>query len=81
MYTNFEGEFIPQGDNHIKSVSLGLYKNSNISVPLSIKPSITDNARKVAEEIIKEHKPKSLTKDKQEKLKNIIESYESKLKK
>jgi len=60
------------------------YKVSNRSVydiwKNSGKPSITDNARKVAEEIIREHEPKPLTKDKQEKLKNIIDSYESKFK-
>lgn len=45
------------------------------------KPSITDNARKVAEEIINEHNPKPMAKDKQEKLKDIIAGYESKFKK
>lgn len=41
------------------------------------KPSITDNAKKVAEEIIKEYKPKPLDKDRQGRLKDIIASYEA----
>jgi len=45
------------------------------------KPSIIDNAKKVAEEIIKDHKPKLLHKDDQEKLKEIINNYENKFKK
>lgn len=44
------------------------------------KPSITDNARKLALEIIKDHKPKQLAKVKQEKLKDIIAGFEAKYK-
>ena len=75
----------PHTLKYLRSGEHASYKVSNRGVydtwKSSGKPSITDNARKVAEEIIREHKPKSLTKDKQEKLKDIIESYESKLKK
>ena len=42
------------------------------------KPSITDNARKIASEIIREHKPKPLPAEKTEALKDIIANYESK---
>jgi trimethylamine--corrinoid protein Co-methyltransferase len=57
------------------------YKVSNRDVydiwKSSGKPSIIDNARKVAEEIIKEYEPKPLSKGKKDKLKDIIASYES----
>lgn len=43
--------------------------------------SITDNAKKVALEIIKSHKPKPLTKNKQEALKDIIANHESRFRK
>ena len=70
---------------YLRSGEHASYKVSNRDVydiwKSSGKPSITDNARKVAEEIIREHKPKPLTKDKQERLKDIISSYESKFKK
>jgi len=61
------------------------YKVSNRDVydnwKSSGKPSVTDNAREVAEEIIKEHKPKLLDKDKIERLKDVIAGYEAKFKK
>ncbi len=43
------------------------------------KPSITDNAKKVADEIIKTHKPKPLSDKKKNEITNIISSYESRL--
>jgi len=74
----------PHTLKYLRSGEHAPYKVSNRSVydiwKNSGKPSITDNARKVAEEIIREHKPKSLPEGKQEKLKNIIAGYESKLK-
>ena len=74
----------PHTLKYLRSGEHAPYKVSNRSVydiwKNSDKSSITDNARKVAEEIIREHKPKSLPEGKQEKLKNIIAGYESKLK-
>ncbi|MCL4377339.1 MAG: trimethylamine methyltransferase family protein [Actinobacteria bacterium] len=44
------------------------------------KPSITDNARKLALEIIRDHKPRPLTEVKQRKLKEIITGFEARFK-
>ena len=75
----------PHTLKYLRSGEHASYKVSNRDVydmwKNNGKLSITDNARKVAEEIIREHEPKPLTKDKQEKLKDIIDSYESKFKK
>ena len=71
----------PHTLKYIHSGEHASYKVSNRDVydiwKSSGKPSIIDNARKVAEEIIKEYEPKSLSKDKKDKLKDIIASYES----
>ena len=60
------------------------YKVSNRSVydiwKSAGKPSIIDNAKKVAEEIMGEHNPKPLQKIKQEKLKDIISRFEEQYK-
>lgn len=73
--------------NTMKYVRLGehvSYKVSNRDVydnwKSKGKPSITDNARKLALKIIKDHKPKQLTKSKQEKLKDIIVKFEAQYK-
>jgi len=56
------------------------YKVSNRNVydnwKKSGKPTINDNAKKIANEIITEHKPKLLPRTKQEKLKEIISKFE-----
>ncbi len=71
----------PHTLKYIHSGEHASYKVSNRDVydnwKSSGKPSIIDNARKVAEEIIKEYEPKPLSKDKKDKLKDIIASYES----
>ena len=44
------------------------------------KPSITDNARKIADEIISSHRPPSLSDDKKDKIDKIIRDFESRYK-
>ena len=74
----------PQTMKYIRLGEHAPYKVSNRDVyenwKSKGKPSITDNARKLAMEIIKNHKPKQLSKIKQEKLKEIIIKFESKFK-
>ena len=71
----------PHTLKYIHSGEHASYKVSNRDVydiwKSSGKPSIIDNARRVAEEIIKEYEPKPLPKDKKDKLKDIIASHES----
>jgi len=71
----------PQTMKYIKLGEHARYQVSNRDVydnwKAKGKPSITDNARKLALEIIKDHKPKQLTKSKQEKLKDIIAKFEA----
>jgi trimethylamine--corrinoid protein Co-methyltransferase len=75
----------PQTLKYIRSNEHAAYKVSNRNIfdawDKSGKMSITENASSLAKEIIKEYQPKQLSREKQEKLKEIISDFESKFNK
>jgi trimethylamine--corrinoid protein Co-methyltransferase len=75
----------PHTLKYIRSNEHAAYKVSNRNIfdswNKSGKLSIIENASSLAKEIIKEYKPKQLSREKQEKLKEIISDFESKFNK